>query len=178
MLSGSAAPRRATVPCKHHASRHRDMRQRQPTCPACIPVTAPAFAGYARGYLVRTCPHIGSQPPNHPESLVVIPVRRSRATAFVLNFHKSIDKQHARQKMICTRRQPASLLVHSISPPALLPALQPPKTKDCELRSRPPAASLHSDQSRRRQTDPVTQLLSPHRESLTVHSFDCPKLPS
>jgi hypothetical protein len=154
------------------------MRQRQPTCSACIPVTAPAFAGYARGCLVRACPHIGSQPPNHPESLVVIPVRRSRATAFVLNFHKSVDTQHARQKIICPRRQPASLLVHFLSPPALLLILQLTKTKDCESRSRPPPASLHSDQSRRRQTDPVTPLLSPHRESLTVHSFSCSRPPS
>jgi hypothetical protein len=128
---------RATVPCEHHASRHRDMRQRQPTCPACIPVTAPAFAGYARGCLVRACPHIGSQPPNHPESLVVIPMRRSRATAFVLNFHKSIDKQHARQKIICPRRQPASLLVHSLSPPSLAPDLATPKNK--RLRIEEPA---------------------------------------
>jgi hypothetical protein len=154
------------------------MRQRQPTCSACRPGIAPAFAGYARGCLVRACPHIGSQQPNHPESLAVIPVRRSRATAFVLNFHKSVDKQHARQKVTCPQRQPASLLVHSLSPPALLPALQLPKTKDHEPKIRPPTASLHFNQSRRRQTDPVTQLLSPHRESLTVHSFDCPKLPS
>lgn len=124
------------------------------------------------------CPHIGSQPPNHPESQAVIPVRRSYATAFVLNSHEFIDTQHARQKIICSRRQPASLLVHFISLSAFLPALQPSKTKDCKSRVQPPAASLHFDQSCRCKINLVTPLLSPHRESLTVHPFKCSIPPS